>query len=40
MARNNSGYMSHPGQERKAEWDEIAGEIIDEDRELLDALAD
>ena len=32
--------MSQPEQEREAEWDEIVAEIIDEDRDLLDALAD
>jgi len=34
--------MSQPDheQERGSEWDEIVADIIDEDRDLLDALAD
>ena len=27
-------------QERESEWDEIVAEVIEEDRELLDKLAD
>ena len=32
--------MSQPDQERESEWDEIVAEVIEEDRELLDRLAD
>lgn len=32
--------MSKPEQEHKSEWDEIVAEVIEEDRELLDRLAD
>lgn len=40
MARHNSTTMSQPDQERESEWDEIVAEVIEEDRELLDRLAD
>lgn len=32
--------MSHPEQDRESEWDEIVTEVIEEDRDLLDRLAD
>jgi hypothetical protein len=32
--------MSQPEQEPESEWDEIVAEVIEEDRELLDRLAD
>ena len=32
--------MSKPEHEPKTEWDEIVAEVIAEDRELLDKLAD
>ena len=40
MTKNNIRNMSQPGQERESEWDEIVAEVIEEDRELLDRLAD
>ena len=32
--------MSQPEQEREPEWDEIIAEVIEEDRELPDRLAE
>lgn len=32
--------MSQEEQDRESEWDEIVAEVIEEDRELLDRLAD
>lgn len=32
--------MSQPEQEHESEWEEIVTEVIEEDRELLDRLAD
>ena len=40
MTKNNTRNMSQPEQERESEWDEIVAEVIEEDRELLDKLAD
>ena len=39
MARDNTTTMSQPEQKRESEWDEIVAEVIEEDRELLDRLA-
>lgn len=40
MTKPNTTTMSQPKPERKSEWDEIVEDVIEEDRELLDRLAD
>ena len=39
MAKHNTTTMSQQEQDRESEWDEIVAEVIEEDRELLDRLA-
>lgn len=42
MSKNDTTTMSKSEQEQEheSEWGEIVAEVIEEDRELLDALAD